>query len=894
MSAQRRVGDADQAPKPAVAEESAAPHGRAIWRLIAALAVLAGLGWLSVIMDAPRAAAPNLTWLVLLPLFAVAEILVIHHLPAVRSSHSHTLREIPAIAGLTFLTPQQYLTVYAVGASLALLVWARMRGVKLAFNVSLFSLEAVVGCLGYHVVLQGADPLSVRAWAAAAIAVTLTDLLSAAAVMTAISLTEGQLDRSVWWEALRSGAVAAVINTCAALLVVSLIRDQPRALPLLTVMIGLLVLGYRGYVTLARSHARTQMLYRFLGSTGRESDADQVARAVLQEAAELLKAESAHIVLAGGLLATSDRTDELGVRSFQDGTHTEEVVPAGGANRSWWRPALRGTAVRHHPGSREPGHESTGVRALNVARDGLAVPVTLADDRKAALIVANRTFEAETFSDDDLTLLQTFAAHAAIALDKAHMLRQVTTLAAERAYEALHDPLTGLPNRRAFNEALADVMRPAMDAAAVRHGQGAGALESSSDLGIVLLLDVDDFKDVNDTLGHTAGDRLLEVTGQRLADGAGGLVARLGGDEFAVLMAGADLSTGVARARMLHELLSDPVPLDRVDLVTTVSIGVAAYHRAAGDADEVLAQADMAMYAAKADRSGVAVFRQEDGNATARRLALAAELPGALDRGEMTLSFQPQALPGSDHVTGFEALLRWNHRAFGPVPPPEIIAVAQRTGLLRRLTDHVVGRALLARAEWSRAGYDLAVAVNVTAADVCDEYLPSAVFDLLRRTGTPPGALTLEVTEGDAMREPERALEVLGALADRGVRLAIDDFGTGYSSLAYLDRLPVHEVKIDQSFVFRLERQAADSTIVRATIALAHDLGLRVVAEGVENDLVRSLVDDLDCDLYQGYGLSRPLPEDEVLDWLERHDAHRARRSPSVPRLSAVRPIESA
>jgi EAL domain-containing protein (putative c-di-GMP-specific phosphodiesterase class I) len=177
---------------------------------------------------------------------------------------------------------------------------------------------------------------------------------------------------------------------------------------------------------------------------------------------------------------------------------------------------------------------------------------------------------------------------------------------------------------------------------------------------------------------------------------------------------------------------------------------------------------------------------------------------------------------------------------------------------------------------------------------VCDEYLPSAVFDLLRRTGTPPSALTLEVTEGDAMREPERALEVLGALADRGVRLAIDDFGTGYSSLAYLDRLPVHEVKIDQSFVFRLERQAADSTIVRATIALAHDLGLRVVAEGVENDLVRSLVDDLDCDLYQGYGLSRPLPEDEVLDWLERHDAHRARRSPSVPRLSAVRPIESA
>jgi diguanylate cyclase (GGDEF)-like protein len=408
----------------------------------------------------------------------------------------------------------------------------------------------------------------------------------------------------------------------------------------------------------------------------------------------------------------------------------------------------------------------------------------------------------------------------------------------------------------------------------------------------VLLFDVDDFKDVNDSLGHTAGDRLLQVTGERLASVADGMVARLGGDEFALLLSGWDVEQGVERARELHALLASPIPLGAVEIVSTVSIGVARYSSWATAADEVLAQADMAMYVAKANRSGVAVFRHEDGNATARRLTLAADLPGAIERGELTLSYQPQAHPRTDEISAFEALLRWNHPGYGAVPAPEIISIAQRTGLLRRLTDHILGRALAARAVWSSAGHDVAVAVNVTAADVCDDSLPGTVVQLLRDTRTPAARLTLEVTESDAMREPERALRVLKALAASGVQLAVDDFGTGYSSLAYLDRLPVHEVKIDQSFVFRLERQAADSTIVRASVTLAHELGLRVVAEGVENELARSLVGDLDCDFYQGYGLCRPIPEHEVLDWLSRHESLRARRSPA--RLAVVPPAASA
>jgi diguanylate cyclase (GGDEF)-like protein len=396
----------------------------------------------------------------------------------------------------------------------------------------------------------------------------------------------------------------------------------------------------------------------------------------------------------------------------------------------------------------------------------------------------------------------------------------------------------------------------------------------------VLLLDLDDFKDVNDTLGHSAGDRLLTVTGQRLTHtgtGAGnptGMVARLGGDEFAVLLPGLDAAAAVTHARALHDVLSAPVPLLGVDLTTSASIGVTDFRGNSLTSEEVLAQADVAMYAAKAARSGVQAYRAEDGHSTARRLALAADLKVALREDVLELHYQPQACPRSGRVTGFEALLRWNHPRFGYVPPPEIVAVAHRTGLIRDLTDRVLRQALEARASWAGAGHDLDVSVNVTPADVADFALVERVDTELRATGTPPGALVIEITESDAMRDPDRSVLVLGALAARGVRLSIDDFGTGHSSLAYLDRLPVHEVKIDQSFVFRVEKDAADSTIVRATVNLAHDLGLRVVAEGVENDLAKSLVAGMGCDLYQGYGLARPMPAGELLPWLARNMAH--------------------
>jgi diguanylate cyclase (GGDEF)-like protein len=786
------------------------------------------------------------------------------HLPTQRNAHGHTLREVPAVLGLTFLGSQAYVAAYVLGAVLALVVAARMRGVKLAFNAAMFAFEAALGATIYHALLGGADPLSWQAWLAVLASVLATDLLSAGAVTAAISLTEGAFDGEVLEEALRSGVVAAFINTCVALLVATLVIVQPSALPLLGVVLVLLVLGYRVYVSLARGHARTQLLYRFVDRTSSAGSSEEVMRLVLAEAAELMHAERAYLVeQLGG--------DEMTLRyhTLADGSlHTAALAIQ---DIGWWWPAFEGGVVRHEGSGRAAGDGADAAAnwpaPLSAPRDGLAAALREAGSTRYVLVVCDRTFDKETFGPEDVQVFEALAAHAGVAMERARTVNDLESLAEVRTHEARHDPLSGLLNRRAFSDAVAQAIQATSD-----HGSPAGAAGAAQGRGVVMLLDLDDFKDVNDTLGHSAGDHIITATAARLREHARGLVARLGGDEFAVLMPGTGLQDGLAHARELHDVVAQPVPLGDVRLTVSASIGVAQFTVLTESAEDLVAQADVAMYTAKAERSGVAPYHPEAGDSTARRLALAADLPGAIESGEVELFFQPQADAQTGRTTGFEALVRWRHQDFGMISPPEIIAVAHRTGNMRTLTDALIGHALEARSAWARAGHELDVSVNVTTRDISDPTLVSRVRQVLKQYGAPAHALVVEITESDAMKDPERSLRVLTELHDVGVKISIDDFGTGYSSLAYLDRLPVSEVKIDQSFIFRLEKDAADATIVRATIGLAHDLGLRVVAEGVENELARTLVKQLGVDVYQGYGLARPMPGDEVLGWLARSE----------------------
>jgi diguanylate cyclase (GGDEF)-like protein len=444
-------------------------------------------------------------------------------------------------------------------------------------------------------------------------------------------------------------------------------------------------------------------------------------------------------------------------------------------------------------------------------------------------------------------------------------------IARARAEEQLRDPLTGLPNRQWLLERIWT------------------ALDEAERIGAraaLMLIDLDRFRSVNDTLGHLAGDRLLLQTADRLrlALPRGAEVARLGGDEFAVLLPVADSTTSATRiARGLVAALSSPLDLDGLTLVLEASAGVAVFPDHALDAEGMLRRADVAMYQAKRDRTGVEVYESKRDSNTPDRLGLLADLRRALDAHEVQLHYQPK-VRFDGQVAGLEALVRWVHPERGKVPPDEFIAIAESSGLMPVLTEYVLETALCQVARWRSQGLYVPVAVNVSPRDVHTPGFAGSVAARLARHGVPAGALQLEITEHVLLEDPQRAADTLAGLTGHGVKMSLDDFGTGYSSLVHLRRLPVSELKIDRSFVARLAVDTEDAEIVRCTVDLAHSLGLLVVAEGVEDDETWERLRDLGCDAVQGWLVAAAMPPEETTAWL------RARGSRGWQRPKAALP----
>ncbi|MFG2145932.1 putative bifunctional diguanylate cyclase/phosphodiesterase [Streptomyces sp. NPDC048696] len=428
-------------------------------------------------------------------------------------------------------------------------------------------------------------------------------------------------------------------------------------------------------------------------------------------------------------------------------------------------------------------------------------------------------------------------------------------IARARAEEQLRDPLTGLPNRQWLLERTWAALEEAED-----HGARAA----------LVLIDMDRFRSVNDTLGHLAGDRLLLQIADRLrlALPRGAEAARLGGDEFAVLLPVADSATSTMRiARGLVAELSSPLDLDGLTLVLEASAGVAVYPEHALDAEGLLRRADVAMYQAKRDRTGVEVYESKRDSNTPDRLGLLGDLRRALDAGDVELHYQPK-VRFDGQVAGLEALVRWVHPERGRVPPDEFIAIAESSGLMPHLTEYVLETALAQVARWRAQGLTVPVAVNVSPRDVHTPGFAGAVAARLARHGVPAGSLQLEITEHVLLEDPQRAADTLAGLTGHGVKMSLDDFGTGYSSLVHLRRLPVSELKIDRSFVARLAVDNEDAEIVRCTLDLAHSLGLLVVAEGVEDDETWERLRDLGCDAVQGWLVAAAMPPAETTAWL--------------------------
>ncbi len=438
--------------------------------------------------------------------------------------------------------------------------------------------------------------------------------------------------------------------------------------------------------------------------------------------------------------------------------------------------------------------------------------------------------------------------------------RRLRQQIAHNEHQAMHDALTGLPNRTQLFERMEETLE-----VAERDGRQVG----------VLLLDLDGFKEVNDTLGHNNGDRMLNVVAMRLRNALRGsdVLARLGGDEFGVLLPDIEDRCSAERvAQRLSAALEHPVEIDGHAVPVSASIGIATYPTNADSAELLLQRADVAMYAAKQDRSGVAHYSADSDHHSADRLALLADLHHALDRGELVPYFQPKANALTGELVGFEALLRWRHPSRGIVPPDAFIPLAEQTGLIRPMTLHVVAVALDACATWRSTGADLCVAVNVSVRNLVDTTFPDDVRRLLAQSPVPADRLVLEITETSLMADPDTALEVLRRLKELGVILSIDDYGSGYSSLAYIQRLPVDELKIDRRFVRHLVSDDKDHAIVRSTVDLGRNLGLVVVAEGVEDRDCWDQLVALQCDHVQGYFLSRPMPPEDVAGWLSSYE----------------------
>jgi diguanylate cyclase (GGDEF)-like protein len=807
------------------------------------------------------AGGPVVAWWQLAPVFVLASAFVFH-VEINSEAYTFSVSEVPLILALFFAEPGDLITARLLGEVAILVLYERQALPKLFFNLSVFFAESTLALTVFHAMAGGSDPLDPRAWLAAWAAVAAASVLSTSAVWVVIRLHGGRADAG------RLLLAAGVTTTCnaslAAVAAVLMISDRPALIPLILIA-TVVIAAYRGYNRLTKRYDGLQLLYQFTTITSGAHRPAETLQNVLAEAGRLLRAERALIVL----YSPGDAEPWLVV---------DHPAPAGGAPARATIPALLREQVMAHgapltiPSTTKNPAQQQLLAELG-AEDCLAAPLITGGEVTGMILVADRLGRVSTFDGEDTRLFATLAAQAAIALENGRLIERLHEQVQAREHEALHDALTGLPNRALLGTSLDTAL----------HGGGR--------VGI-LLMDLDGFKEINDTLGHQTGDRVLCEVAQRLSGTVGtqGLVARLGGDEFAVVLPHlTDTDQARDLAHQVKDAIRQPIDLSTLTLEVGVSIGVAGYPEHGDDPTTLLQRADIAMYSAKRERAGVAVYDPSiDGNSE-RRLRIAVELRAALHARQLEVHYQPVARAVDGHVVGVEALARWRHPELGTISPDEFIPVAEHTRLIHELTRYVLDRALAQVHAWNAAGLDLGVAVNLSVHVLRDADWPAKVTRLLAKHSVPAHQLSFEITESATLADPDHVIRMLNQVAATGVTFAIDDFGTGYSSLAYLQRLPATKLKIDKSFVIPMATDPGAATIVRSVIDMARNLDLAVVAEGVEDQRTLDHLTSINCHYVQGYYISRPIPGSELTAWLTRY-----RRTARIPiRVLPVQPRSS-
>jgi diguanylate cyclase (GGDEF)-like protein len=811
------------------------------------LAAGASLYWLHIRNLAPLPGRFELSFWLLAAIFFVAESYVVHF-ELRKHAHSFTLGEIPVVLGLFLSSPAVLLAAQLVGAGLGL-VRRRQPGVKLQFNIANVFLSTTLAITVLHA-FGGPHPdlsgTSLPATFAATITASLVGMLG---IMVAIWLSGGESAR-FWNDSLPIGLAITLSNTGLGIIAVAVVSFRPGIAWVLMVPCLALFLAYRAYTGQREKNQSLQALYESSRMLHRTMDSEQAIEEILRKARTMFKADIAEMTLFAA------KPEDVHVRATL-GPSGLRVTRMNELEACDWLASRVALDDASHVISHAAGDKQLddGMRRANL-RDAMATSLHGNEGVIGTLMVANRLSDVSTFKSKDVKLLETMANNVSAALENIRLADRLRSEAAERRYQALHDSLTGLPNRALFHERINSNIHNA---------------RQTGRYVAVLLIDLDGFREVNDTLGHHNGDLLLQQVATRLQDALRpeDVVARLGGDEFAVCLPalnGADEAIETA-----HDILTrveQVFVVDGIAVEVRASIGVTVSPPHGQDSNLLMQRADVAMYVAKDGHSGCEMYAAEKDRYSERRLSLAAELRQAIEAGEIDVYYQPKARLSDGGVFGAEALARWTHPQRGPVRPDEFIPIAEQTGLVKPLTLYVLDNVLRQVAEWSAKGLDISVSVNLSARSLLDLELPDQVLQLLERWSVAPRRLVLEITESFIMSDPLRAKAVVDRLSEIGVVLAIDDFGTGYSSLAYLKRLPIDELKVDRSFVSDMLTDENDAVIVRSTIELGHNLGLSVVAEGVESFDQWAELASLGCDVAQGYYLSPAVPAGELEAWV--------------------------
>jgi diguanylate cyclase (GGDEF)-like protein len=799
--------------------------------------------------------ALNLPWVLWAGAFAVSEWLEVH-VQWNRESHTFSASDLVLAAGLILAAPAHVVTAQVVGVGITMVVHRRQRGVRLAFNLSEYSLG---GCLAV-ITTSGLTGLLGQGWGwvAALVGVAVCTTTAALAIFGVMTLSEGRVQLRGLGEMLGFSLPFTMGSAAVGVVLARTAVHDPAALALLALPAILIVAAYRAYMK-ARDQQENMRLLHDVTSLLHSGDTDEALGDFLTSIRSAFRANLAELVLLGGSggdTATVSRSQESEAPLVMARVDDPE------AYARLLRVATPSGTLRTRIGSnRGRGTQLDAYVAERGFKDAMVAVLRTEDRVHGLLLVAGRFGDVTTFSGTDVALLETFARHVATSLERGRLeetLRQVTDLKEQLRHQALHDALTGLPNRTLF----LDRTRQAVDMAGRSHVWPA-----------VLYIDLDGFKPVNDTYGHDAGDQLLRTVANRIrgclrpADTA----ARLGGDEFAILLNGPIDQQGVARvmARIRSQL---DVPVDLGDgRIATVgmSVGVALGEEGVEDADALLRLADIAMYAAKRGGGNDFLFYDPTmGDPKLGRKDAEAELAAAIRAGEMRVVYQPLMEMRSGRPIGAEALVRWQHPD-GLRTPDQFIGLAEDTGLITELGAFVLRDACHQAARWMSTVSDdteLLVTVNLSARQLADPQIVQEVSAALADAGLEPRRLVLEITETVLMHDRDAAASTLWQLKALGVRIAIDDFGTGYSSLAYLRRFPIDMLKVAREFVDGLGRDANDDAITRAIVDLAGTLGLLTIAEGIETTQQQEHVAALGCDLAQGYLYSRPVDAEVVMD----------------------------